>query len=701
MTFTNAPAQEKKADSVSVEKSSEGYSLSINANNLPLEKLLEKLTSQFPLRILTYGVDISPPITINFKAVPLEQGLKLLLKESGINNYFMQYRNEGKNRAIVAVLTLLGSSTKTDKKVLTADVIKTGNEKGSITPYLGLLSSDDVFRGKITSLKNRYAWADEETEELAGYLLERMPEPVRNRGMEALMNELDWRISARGKDAVDEEVFFQALESTVPSHLATVMMNSIKQYSQRYKAGRFNEADEQPTNALYQEVMTKTSTNNKKKITVMMTKTIRLIILFYTIYFLGHFSMSTVYRFGTTATLAFGSLSLVAIIFTLWKAAGRAEGTREIVYGIIAGFFIWCFAGEFLEHEGVLEIAGLKAIPALTVYVLATSFILYKKYLPLGVRFALGHFGSVWLLHCILVNQAEVLQSNSPKIFSASTTITGLVFFLMALFMIAKTLKAGSERAFVAYLLSSFLLAWATVETLQVMHVVPDYTYYTYWHRKLSDDSKHTPFSETADKKIKQIVDSYVWNNKEMQKRAYSFLKQLPSPYFLDDFKSRVDTAAKNGNKKNLDEILFYRIMKQSFVTTTASSFNRLLKESVKQFKGKVSENQNLYKHAVVKHGAASLQTKGAEKMSYIKEHYQWESTKALELACHLLSTFSIQFLSHDGLIQKLDNKLIETKNSTVDEALLCQAMSESFTESTEAIFTNLLTMHVRQPLNI
>ena len=368
-----------------------------------------------------------------------------------------------------------------------------------------------------------------------------------------------------------------------------------------------------------------------------------------------------------------------------------------MVYGIVAGFFAWCFAGEFLEHEGILEITVLKAIPVLAAYVLATLFIIRKKYLPMGVRFALVHFGGVWLLHCILINQMEVLQSNYPKLFSVSITITGFAFCLIALFMIGKTLKARGERAFAAYLLSSFILTWATVETLQVMRIIPNYTYYTYWQRKFSGESKQDPFSEKADKKIKLIVDNYVWKSKERKERAYSFLKRLPSPYFLDDFSSRIDEAMKNKNGIHLDEALFYRLMKESFVTTTTSSFENLLKESVEQFKERVSENQNLNKPAVVVHETTSFQAKNAEKMTFIKEHYRWESTEALELACHLLSTFSIQFLSHDGLIRKLDNKLIKTKKSTVDETLLCQVMKESFSESTEKIFTNLLTIHAQQ----
>ena len=260
--FTTVPPQEQKANSVSVKRFSEGYTLSINATNLPLEKLLEKLINKYPLRVITYreGI-IFQPITIKFKDVPLEQGIKLLLKECGIKNYFIQYRHDEKNRAYIAALTLLGNGTKAVGKTITEGAIKTKEEKESITSFVESLSSDNEFAEKIAALKKRYEWADGETEELAGYLLGLMPEPARGPGMEALMNELDWRVPAGGNDAVDEEIFFQALENTVPSHLVPVMMDSIKQYSQCYKAGTLHETDEQPPNELYQEVMTKRLSN--------------------------------------------------------------------------------------------------------------------------------------------------------------------------------------------------------------------------------------------------------------------------------------------------------------------------------------------------------------------------------------------------------------------------------------------------------
>jgi hypothetical protein len=430
-----------------------------------------------------------------------------------------------------------------------------------------------------------------------------------------------------------------------------------------------------------------------------MVKGIRLLALFYAMYFLGHLSMSTVYRLGTTATTVFGCASLAAIIFTLWKAAGRSESVKECIYGIVAGFFIWCFAGEFLEHEGILELAALKAAPLLILFLLTTSLTLYKQSLPMGIRFALGHFASVWLLHFILVNQAEILQFTYPELFKTTITLTGFVFFLTALFTIVKTLITQSERGFLAYLLSSFILVWATVETLQVMHIVPDYTYYTYWRRKLSPATKPVSLSEKANKKIELIRKRYVWGSKQMQDHACSFLKRLPSPQFLDDFSIRLERTMQKRNRKNIDAALFYQTIKKSFVTTTTSSFDDLLKATVQQFKEDISQNRDQYEVALVQQNPFQMQTSSAEKLTFIREHYRWENNLTLELACHLLSKFSIQFLSSNEFIRRLDNKLVQAKKSTVDENLLCQVMRESFKASTETVFTNLVKIHVQAPL--
>lgn len=255
-TFSTTHAQNERAHPVSAKRTPEGYTLSINSYNLPLGKLLQALSEQCQLRVITYEKAlVSQPITISFEGMPLDQGIKRLLKAAGINNYFIQYRNDEKSRSSIAVLTLLGSDTKADGVAIIEDFVKRDKEKEKIKSLTGLLSPDDEFAEQATALKERYEWADEETKELAGHLLGIMPEPARGQGVKALMKELDRRIATEGNDTVDEMIFFQALEATAPSHLAPVMMESIKHYTRGYKEGATYETYEQSPNKLYREAM--------------------------------------------------------------------------------------------------------------------------------------------------------------------------------------------------------------------------------------------------------------------------------------------------------------------------------------------------------------------------------------------------------------------------------------------------------------
>ncbi len=262
--FSNVHAQEKREHPVSVICSPHGYSLSIYSDNLPLRMLLEEISKRCQLRIIIYGEAIlAQLITARFNDLSLDHGIKRLLKASGINNYFIQYRNDQKGRSHVAALTLLGKDTKAGEVAITDDFIRRDKEKEGISLRRKPLSPDNQFTEKTAALKERYEWADEETEALAGYLLEIMPEAVRGPGMEALMKALDRRIALEGNDIVDETIFFQALEGSAPSHLAPAMMESIKHYSQQYKTGTTNEPFEQSPDDLYQEIMSKRNSKQK------------------------------------------------------------------------------------------------------------------------------------------------------------------------------------------------------------------------------------------------------------------------------------------------------------------------------------------------------------------------------------------------------------------------------------------------------
>jgi hypothetical protein len=475
---------------------------------------------------------------------------------------------------------------------------------------------------------------------------------------------------------------------------------------------------------------------------------IKYLVLFYSMYFIGHFSMSMAYRLGPTATVACGIISGAAIIFTFFKAAGRSEGRKEIHYGIISGFFIWCFFGEFLEHEEIMVIAGTEAFPALVAYILIASLIVYRRYVPIGTRFALGHFGCVWLLHFILVNQGEVLQVKHPEAFHISIIVTGLVFFLTALFFFFKLIGERNEGAFVAYLLLSFIFFWATVETLQVMHIVPDYTYYSYWIKKLSPGSQaptHTHYfdqnrkdtlytsrkgtfipvsnmgathesthalesvrrqeevmknlfqpSDNLKKNIAYLKDHYTWKDKETQDLACYLLERFPALLAMDDATRKLDEMMKQKGREVVNKETLCTFMAECFLTTTLDTFKNLLKKYAQQFKEEKALRRDYYTPE-----GGSLQNdhvfeRVKEKITFVREYYDWENKETQELACYLLERFPSLLLTGD-LIKIIEGKMEEENQDTVDEALFFQGMEETFLVTATVTFDSFIKRYAQQ----
>jgi len=416
--------------------------------------------------------------------------------------------------------------------------------------------------------------------------------------------------------------------------------------------------------------------------------------LFYIIYFLGHFCMSFAYGLGPPATTAMAAALCAAVMITLWKASACSGDTKEAVWGIFAGFFLWCFLGEFMEHERILSLVRPEAAVLIVPCVILIAYVIYRKLLPVGMRFALGHFGCVWLLHAILVNQAEVMKNYNPVLHFFSTPALGLVFLLIALLMIVKTVRARSENARLAFLLPSFIFFWATIETIQAMDILPDYTCYAYWTGGKASGSQTSPMEETMDKQIEEMEKRYAWEDQQAEKRAYTLIKGLPSPHFIDDFTARLERQLKNGEKKHLDEKIFYRIMEESFVKTSESAFDHLLQACIQQFKAATVPTQVPHLEYTAYPGSIASREDVDGKIAFIKERYNWDSLHTRDLAGCLLNRFSIQFLTGDDFIKRLDEKLTQEKSDTLGEKLFCRAMKEHFAATCKTVFRNLMKSH-------
>ncbi len=417
--------------------------------------------------------------------------------------------------------------------------------------------------------------------------------------------------------------------------------------------------------------------------------------LLYGAYFLGHFCMSFAYGLGAPGTTALGAGLCAAALITLWKASACSEDAKEALWGIFAGFFLWCLLGELLEHERILSLVSPAAATLPVPFLLLIALVIYRSLLPVGMRFALGHFGCVWLLHAVLVNQAELLKRHHSMLFSFSAPSLGLAFLLIALLMLVKTFRARSDTARLAFLLPSFIFFWASVETAQLLDVLPDYTCYAYWSSGNSSRSQTNPMEDTMDKQIAEMEERYVWEDQQAEQRAYTVIKGLPSPHFIDDFRARLDRQVQKEGGNHVDETRFYRLMEESFVETSTSAFKRVLTTCVEQFKSAARSSRTPHPEYAAHPGGRSLREDPDGTIALIRARYNWESLYTRELAAHLLNRFSIQFLSGDDFVKRLDEALVRENADRLGEKLFCRAMEEHFAAACRAVFKNLMQSRI------
>lgn len=417
--------------------------------------------------------------------------------------------------------------------------------------------------------------------------------------------------------------------------------------------------------------------------------------LLYGIYFLGHFCMSFAYGLGPPATTALGAGLCAAVLITLWKASACSEDSKEAVWGMFAGFFLWCLLGELLEHEGILSLVSPAAATLLVPFILLIAYVIYRSLLPVGMRFALGHFGCVWLLHAILINQEEMLQKCPSLLLSFSAPALGLAFLFIALLMLVKTVRARSDNARLAFLLPSFIFFWATVETAQVLDVLPDYTCYAYWSSGNSFRSQTNLMEETMDKHIAEMEERYVWEDQQAEQRAFTVIKGLPSPHFIDDFRARLERQLHKEGENHMDETRFYRLMEESFVETSTSAFKQVLTTSVQQFKSDTRSSRTPHPASTAYSDSRPFREDPDGTIALIRERYNWESLYTRELAAHLLNRFSIQFLSGDDFVKRLDEALVRENADLLGEQLFCRSMEEHFAAACRAVFKNLMQSRV------
>jgi hypothetical protein len=241
---------------VSVTECPGGSTLSINANNVILEKIIKELAEKCTITVVIYEKSIlSRPIRLSFKELSIERGIKKVIQAAGITNHLITYRSNDQNRSEVSEVTLLGNSGNAEGIAFPKETIaREGGKEGTTYVYANV-PSEDALRGKLEAFKARYEWEDAETRELADYLLTVMPVPAKGPGLDELIKALDRRMKEGDEDTVDEELLYQAIGDTVPPDIEDFMMESIKNHSQHYRSGEETDSSEKSPDHLYRDFM--------------------------------------------------------------------------------------------------------------------------------------------------------------------------------------------------------------------------------------------------------------------------------------------------------------------------------------------------------------------------------------------------------------------------------------------------------------
>lgn len=226
---------------VTVEETPRGHMLSVNAIAVPLENLLRDLGDQCRINITCRGrCCLSQPVSLYFHDLTLEQAIKKLIRAAGIHNYLIRYGDGGSGRQSITEVVVFGNRTMAGAALNQPGTLPDGREHVLSADRTPPVAPADAYSKKIASFKDRYRWEDEKTRDWAVHLIEAMPDEVKDFGLDHIMQELDHVNESEGTAAVNPELFYRAIEASVPPGAAPAMMRQIGRLSKQYhesKAG--------------------------------------------------------------------------------------------------------------------------------------------------------------------------------------------------------------------------------------------------------------------------------------------------------------------------------------------------------------------------------------------------------------------------------------------------------------------------------
>lgn len=251
--------------SITVKSVSKGQHISINAHNVPLQDILHELADTCNIKVVLHERDIAAqPVTIYFDDLEIKQGLRKLVLAAGITNYIINSKDNRKHGSEVTELIIIGTKARGSAIVFEAGAgsiepsgVKEEEKKIEDKKIEDKINHTDDLPKDPESFKSRYTWTSEQTQELAGSLLDCIPDPAGNPGLTELSRALDKRLKMEKKDTVDEQMLFNSIQSIMPPHIAPKVMESLKRYSQNNGNGRSLQMDMKSIREKHQKMFDK------------------------------------------------------------------------------------------------------------------------------------------------------------------------------------------------------------------------------------------------------------------------------------------------------------------------------------------------------------------------------------------------------------------------------------------------------------
>jgi hypothetical protein len=203
---------------------------------VPCDHLLRDLGSQCDIHITCRGrCRLAQPVSIQFHDLPLEQAIKKLIRAAGINNYLIRSSDTANGQHAITEVVVFGNRTGTKAALNLPETVPDAKQHELHADRKPPVAPADAYSSKIASFKDRYRWEDEATRDWAVYLIEAMPDEVKDFGLDAIMKELDRSDEQERTAFINEELLYRAIEASAPPGLAPVMMRQVRGVSERYR----------------------------------------------------------------------------------------------------------------------------------------------------------------------------------------------------------------------------------------------------------------------------------------------------------------------------------------------------------------------------------------------------------------------------------------------------------------------------------